>query len=304
MSHLPAELEREILELAARTAPDDQALRCRLMLIVRRTRIWIEPIIHELNIFLIPNDVDRFLELLKTKTTPAFVADHTKALCFGHRACEPFILRNEGNTSSVCCVLAACTGTRRLACWLNFPQDDPILGLIAQLPLRRLSMELERFVWLLNRYPHDVWLRNLTHLDLVIWPASGQLPDLTRLPSLTHLSFSCPPATPVRSMCLLLQVLIIRMDVSENFPSVSEIISSAPEIDADPRVVILPSRGAVLEWKNSWNGQPDMWTEGEAIVSERTRSSECVTSAALDLTMALEAVTKWVLVMKRLFWDF
>jgi hypothetical protein len=105
-------------------------------------------------------------------------------------------------------------------------------------------------------------------------------------------------------MCLLLQVLIIRMDVSENFPSVSEIISSAPEIDADPRVVILPSRGAVLEWKNSWNGQPDMWTEGEAIVSERTRSSERVTSAALDLTMALEAVTKWVLIMKRLFCDF
>ncbi|KAJ7918497.1 hypothetical protein B0H13DRAFT_1607249 [Mycena leptocephala] len=152
MSYLPVELEREILELAARTAPDDQVLRCQLMLIARRTRIWIEPIIYELKIFLTSSGVDRFLELLKTKT-PAFVADHTKALCFGHMACEPFILRNEGDTSSVCRVLTVCTGTRRLACWLNFPQDDPILGLIAQLPLRRLSMELERFVWLLNRYP-------------------------------------------------------------------------------------------------------------------------------------------------------
>jgi hypothetical protein len=42
MSHLPVELEREILELAARTAPDDQVLRCQLMLIARRTRIWCE----------------------------------------------------------------------------------------------------------------------------------------------------------------------------------------------------------------------------------------------------------------------
>ncbi|KAJ7918498.1 hypothetical protein B0H13DRAFT_1607268 [Mycena leptocephala] len=294
MPLLPVELEREIL--AARTAPDDQVLRCQLMLIARRTRIWIEPVIHELKIFLIRRDVDRFLALLKTRTT-AFFSDHTKALCFSHNS-APFGLTR--NTSSVCRVLAACTGARRLACWIDFAQDDPILGLIAQLPLRRLSIELERFIWLLERYPDDLWLRNLTHLDLVIWNSSVQPPDLTRLPSLTHLSFSCPPATPVRSMCPLLQVLIIRMDLQSASEMFLEIISSAPEIDADPRIVVLPSRDVILEWKNSWNGQPDIWTEGEAIVSERT-SSGGVSSAALDLTMALEAVNKWVLRMKTAF---
>jgi hypothetical protein len=42
MPLLPLELEREILELTTRAAPDDRALRCRLMLIARRTRIWCE----------------------------------------------------------------------------------------------------------------------------------------------------------------------------------------------------------------------------------------------------------------------
>jgi hypothetical protein len=102
-------------------------------------------------------------------------------------------------------------------------------------------------------------------------------------------------------MCPLLQVLIIRMDLQSASKRDLEIISSAPEIDADPRVVVLPSRGAVLEWKNSWNGQPDMWTEGEAIVSERTSSSEGVSNAVFDLTIALEAATKWV---KRLLWHY
>jgi hypothetical protein len=102
-------------------------------------------------------------------------------------------------------------------------------------------------------------------------------------------------------MCPLLQVLIIRMDLQSASKRDLQIISSVPEIDADPRIVVLPSRDVILEWKNSWNGQPDIWTEGEAIVSERTSSSGGVSSAALDLTMALEAVNKWVLTMKMAF---
>ncbi|KAJ7837296.1 hypothetical protein B0H13DRAFT_2105848 [Mycena leptocephala] len=256
MPLLPLELEREILELTTRAAPDDRALRCRLMLIARRTRIGrglqscrIEPIIHEMKIFLTPRDVDRFLDLLKTKT-PA-----TDSI--GHPAVS--------NTSDVCRVLTVCAGTRRLACWINFAQDDPIRGLIAQLPLHRLSIELEHFMWLLERYPDDPWLRNLTHLDLAFWETSVQLPDLTRLSCLTHVALRVgleppdsffPAITAVRSTCPLLQVLII--------PMMSDIV------ERDPRVVVLPFPDPVLEWKKSWwNGQPDMWTVGEAIISER-----------------------------------
>jgi hypothetical protein len=224
-----------------------------------------------MKIFLTPRDVDRFLDLLKTKT-PAFFSDHTKALCFGHTSADSIGHPAVNNTSDVCRVLTVCAGIRQLACWINFAQDDPILGLIAQLPLHRLSIELEHFMWLLERYPDNPWLRNLTHLDLVIWNSSLQVqpPDLTRLSCLTHVALRVglsppdsffPAITAVRSTCPLLQVLII--------PMMSDIV------ERDPRVVVLPFPDPVLEWKKSWwNGQPDMWTVGETMISERRRSLE------------------------------
>ncbi|KAJ6609052.1 hypothetical protein B0H10DRAFT_1884507 [Mycena sp. CBHHK59/15] len=286
MPDLPLEIEREIFEWTARSAPDDTALRTRLMLIAHRTRTWVAPIIYELRLFLSTRDVDRFLILYKSMP-PQFFANHIKTLCLGHFCIpyeteeDPFDERGYSyrddpmevpDTSNVCRVLAACSGTRRLACWIDFAYGDPVLGLIAPLPLRRISIELQHFTWLLKLYPHSQWLRDLTHLDLIYWSYSAaELPDLTRLPSLTHVSLgwadsSTYPAVTatVRTTCPRLKVLIVRMD------SLARVV----HVDKDPRVVVLLTLDPLGSWKNSGDGCPDMWTYAEEIICRRNKSSE------------------------------
>ncbi|KAJ6582992.1 hypothetical protein DFH09DRAFT_978827 [Mycena vulgaris] len=262
MPELPIELERDIFESTARAWRTDPRLRLNLMLVARRVHTWVEPIFHETTILsgnYTPATI-RFLNLIDSK--PAHFFRNVKALCLAHNI----------DRTKAACVLAVCTETRRLACWVDFDRAPQLPALIAVLPLRHLSIEFRHFIWLLEHHSHSPWLEHLTHLDLTFfWNmfSPTPFPSLASLPSLTHVSVPLsrditPGAiTTTLATCRILQVLVI-LSSSHDDP-----LFHAIGADQDRRVVIQRGLVSTRAWLSSADGVPDYWFRAEEVIAGR-----------------------------------
>ncbi|KAF8903847.1 hypothetical protein CPB85DRAFT_1009742 [Mucidula mucida] len=268
IQHLPMELEREIFEAAARMEPG----RARhLILVARRVKTWIQPLIYEL-VSLGSQDVDLFMRTMGSIPS-SFFAANVKKLCLTISV-EPLVGTQ---------ILSTCTGLDSLALWVDFWSSDSHISvppLLAYLPLRNLSVPLKCF----HELSSDVLcrstlLQNLVRLDLIHWDGDefAALPDLSSTPNLTelgvivHFHITKSYLLSLSSQCPTLRVMSVLVDEGLGIEHVPT---------EDPRIVFLPYPNMVPDWEASVRGFESTWTAARQVVAERLR--EINLSSAID----------------------
>ncbi|KAF7325639.1 hypothetical protein MKEN_00413700 [Mycena kentingensis (nom. inval.)] len=275
--HLPPELEREIFEFAAASDPFNAQLRLRLLLVARRVRIWIDPLIYSHIVFSRTNNWTRLKRIIASKP-PDFLARHVKSV---------FMPTSVVSIYEASEIVEACPDVERLACWIDhkapfdgmpmFPQTIPL-----HLPmpaLSRLSIELSHFLCL----PSVPRLNaNLTHLELVYWdkhaanyPATISLAQFTRLSHLAlrpddlRFQWTAPVVRSMIQSCAGLKVVAL-MD----YGLMGHALMVGREL-RDKRVANVVSEVAIHDWDpalkrvHAWEVQGrdgDMWERAEDII--------------------------------------
>ncbi|KAJ7242583.1 hypothetical protein B0H12DRAFT_1236715 [Mycena haematopus] len=255
---LPAELQREIVELAIRSNHRDAALKLNLSLVAYHVHYWVDRVFYE--VVTIWNDTsgDKFLKLVDSKP-PGFFGPVVKTLFLA-----------DLRASSYARILSTCTGIRSLAWWIY--KDIPALVLppASQLPLRRLALGFQNVAHIIALPTPPAWLATLTHLDLSFMSdiEASDLEQLDRLPRLTHLAlYAVQPSTAHAKVafanCPNLQLLVM---FGNDMPT-------ATETDFDnSRVVVAPfPPNPIKDWEAAHFGLPDMWTRAEAVLEKRKR---------------------------------
>ncbi|KAK1226247.1 hypothetical protein PQX77_010829 [Marasmius sp. AFHP31] len=191
-----------------------------------------------------------------------FFAQHVKRLCLTVSITPHDAAR----------ILECCTGVTCLACWVDFRDSHLPIGLshlLAPLPLRRLSIELENFQGL--SLSDSIWSSQLSHLDLRMWDTQETfaINRLQFLPALTHLSiyaghWDMDRATLERILSAkpLLQVLCLIIEDEH------EEDRERPTI-TDPRMVYMPRPEPVPDWEAPYRGLQDTWSYAEQLVVRR-----------------------------------
>ncbi|KAJ7366857.1 hypothetical protein DFH08DRAFT_929594 [Mycena albidolilacea] len=160
----PPELEREISEIAARSSTK---IIPRLLLVARRVKTWLEPLLYPVIVFRDPLPghisfpLDGLLATLRFKPLD-FAQTHIRHLFLPRRILE--------RQDDLVPLLTMCSGVHDLA-FMNMPllrHPSPFpLPLLAKMPLTRLCINAEN---LFSPHPVDfthALFAQITHLDLL-----------------------------------------------------------------------------------------------------------------------------------------
>ncbi|KAJ7446346.1 hypothetical protein FB451DRAFT_1375938 [Mycena latifolia] len=281
----PLELEREIFETTALVHPGTIP---GLLRVARRIYIWIEPFLYR-NVRVgkdPPYSAMGSAILRATKSKPA---------SFFHNAVRLLILDISATWTleDVWGVLRLCTRLEAFSTWGHFT-DPTLLRILEELPLRRLSTDLDR---LFGGYEsidltHPLFV-SLTHLEIVdaIYEDDTRIiARLPTLPALTHLRLN--ENVPWKHVQRLL----------EECPRLEVLISVFPRLKApwaaqrartspihDPRFVITVYRDHVANWSLS-QCQPSSWSLAEEFVARRRSGT---------IHRAPSFLTPWVLTLRQ-----
>ena len=285
MSHipaLPAELQRDIFELAVRSIRGSGR---QLVTVARRVHIWyayyfvickhaasahpssarIEPVVYEM-VTLDQPQINAFLRTVNSKPA-AFFAKHVKTLCLTENIEKEDALR----------VLSVCTGIVNLAVWTDFGQCADTLSVIANLRLRRFAIPLQTLIGRTLEVVNLTAFRELTHLDINDFQHCWM--DVTfDLPHLTHLalnfSLHASVAIALRNILLKiksLQIVVLSLDTDHwEMSQYAHSHLKRHGLD-DPRVVALSyAEFSLKEWEGFERAEVDRWARAEAIVMSRS----------------------------------
>ncbi|KAJ7118434.1 hypothetical protein C8R43DRAFT_1036245 [Mycena crocata] len=276
---LPADIEREIFEFAALSDP-----HCilKIILVAKRVAIWIEPLLYRTLSIEDETDGDRaercritsrqLLELLQSERLGA---------SFFHQHIHHVALVNISRTSELQMILSSCSGIADLGIFRMAP-TPALLPLFAALPLKRLSLHLQRLFGPSGiDFRHSVF-NHITHLDIFPIPSSKPT-GFGQLPCLTHISFDMPASSQethacrtffqdILANCRLLEALLL---VSGNEDDILESIGECQYFVDDPRAVLM---FVVMDlWLEDWEtgaeGGEDYWVQADQFIKKR-RSGE------------------------------
>ncbi|KAJ7432945.1 hypothetical protein FB451DRAFT_1062148 [Mycena latifolia] len=260
----PLELEREIFETTALVHPSTIP---GLLRVARRIHIWIEPFLYRLvHVGKDPPYSAMGSAILRaTKSKPA---------SFFHSAVRHLVLDTSATWTldDARGVLKLCTRLDAFNAWGDF-SDPTLLRILEELPLRRLSIDLDR---LFGGYEfidltHTLFV-SLTHLDIVdaIYENDTRIiARLPMLPALTHLRLNeNVPWKHVQRLlvdCPRLEVLI-NVFPRLKAPWAAQRARTSPI--QDPRFVITVYRALVANW-TLCQCQPNSWSLAEEFVACR-----------------------------------
>ncbi|KAJ7259425.1 hypothetical protein C8J57DRAFT_1340434, partial [Mycena rebaudengoi] len=251
----PADLEREIFELAANHYPETML---SLMLVAHRVLYWIEPLLYRLLVIHLNFHPARFATSALRLPEPTRWAKHVRVVLILRPAA--FFLR----------ILPLCTGIRKLALYDVRPSMLPV---IKKLQLRELLVNFNGLFGtptFPNINPTLPMFRELTHLRV---HNITEECSFTQFPALTHLCFSAQEAggtlllASTLAHCLELRVLVGLLWgqwIIENWDQ---------SID-DPRLVLMCVTGmdaAIADWQAGARGESDMWTRADIFIAKRRR---------------------------------
>ncbi|KAF7342900.1 hypothetical protein MSAN_02006400 [Mycena sanguinolenta] len=278
---LPAELEKEIFEVLALSS---LKLIPKLVLVSKRVRIWLEPLLYRhLSVCSLDFRRDRSellrissnecLEILDSKPA-SFLRDHVRYLA----------LTNIPD-ATVERILSSCTEIRSLAIF----QIDPIpifLPLIQAAPLVHLSINVAQLCGPVAHFEPSAFTR-LTHLEIFGTekrPSSCWGGDLRRLPALTHLLVHCipwgssePPFRDILAECRTLEVLIQLLAHEEDAASYAYFAD-------DARAVTWRSGTFLDDCEKSMLGGEDHWFLADAFVHRRRTGQIAASEYAIPRT--------------------
>ncbi|KAJ7780132.1 hypothetical protein DFH07DRAFT_950185 [Mycena maculata] len=260
---LPPEIEREIFEITAQFPRN----AVQLVLVARRTQIWIERLIYETVTLSDPEICDKFLRTLESRPAQ-FFADNVKSLCVPGDI-ELFEAEK---------VLKACRGVVNLAVWLP-PQHAPLFPSVCSLQPRRLSVNVSALCGSTSQpdFSHPFFAK-VTHLELVDWMDWTTFLHIDQLsPHLTHLALDLDTETEgsvahirnILSSCRSLVICIGLVTNDEAMIVASEQLASIE----DTRLVILSESNVIDNWEASLRDGTDasVWVFAESIVVAKTQ---------------------------------
>ncbi|TFK61131.1 hypothetical protein BDN72DRAFT_965335 [Pluteus cervinus] len=274
---LPAELEREIFEIAARSLEPPTTKNCNdLLLVAKRAQIWVEPIIYETVAY-----SNRGSNELQCFPVPQSQRHHIRNL----------LLSGPIDINFVYSLLRECHNVTNLALWC--PVSPTTLEIIITLPLHTLSGNFHGLT-VPNHLPlFDTGIRytispfkTVTHLEFSNYCSDWDMcAELADLPGLTHLSFNndVPSAVLKGALeaCLGLKVLIsLGFHYSDRQLFVFSEKEKYSGLD-DIRLVHLsqPASDVMSDWLEEANGGVSFWKVADKVVQERIAKAQ-ITSAA------------------------
>ncbi|KAJ7723223.1 hypothetical protein B0H16DRAFT_1228786, partial [Mycena metata] len=178
----PVELEQEIFEITAVQCPSSIP---RLMLVARRVKKWVEPLLYQ-TIFISPFSG-------RVEGIPPFTADiilrtlRTKPHGFFQRSVHRLYM--DRKFSGMDNILQACTGIGELFLGFGISADARLLSAMSN--LRRLTVQIDlMFDGRPVDFTHPAF-RNLTHLEILDRAAdraTGTWAGVRSIPGLTHVA--------------------------------------------------------------------------------------------------------------------
>ncbi|KAJ7168472.1 hypothetical protein C8R46DRAFT_1091741 [Mycena filopes] len=276
----PAELEREIFELAAlfrpTTIPD-------LMLVASYVKNWVEPFLYRTIVFEHPIDgypaFDPYILIRAIQSKPAaFFRNYVRHLNL--RDSSYPMTREEAHF-----IISACTGVENL---IVTDSDASILSedfLRNLRPLKRLSIGLQRlfhpsvafFRPHLGPAPIDFNHRvfsQLTHLEIsdLLNFDTTQWVELAILPALTHLSFHHGTIVPLFKLLLdtpttSLEVLVLLTPSAPTWETQGG-LRDTPLVQ-DARFVAMSCLDRHRDWQMGAHSGDDYWSRAEEFVAQR-----------------------------------
>ncbi|KAF7371120.1 hypothetical protein MSAN_00747200 [Mycena sanguinolenta] len=260
---LPPEIEREIFEITAQFPGN----AVNLVLVARRTQIWIERLIYDTVILSDEEICNKFMRTLDSRP-PQFFADNVRSLCV------------PGDVGALCTmrVLKACQGVVNLAIWLDKPQDTPLFPFISSLRPTRLSVNMHGLYGSGCKpdFKHP-FFSNITHLELVDWLTwAAYIGSLS--PHLTHLAVDFDlhlqdSETRLRDVLASCQSLVVCIALVSDDESMIVVANGLAGIE-DPRLVILSESNVIENWESSLQRtDASLWSFAEDIVAAKTAKS-------------------------------
>ncbi|KAJ7173451.1 hypothetical protein C8R46DRAFT_115202 [Mycena filopes] len=261
---LPPEIEREIFEMAA-----SQGNAVNLMLVARRTQVWIEQFVYKTVTLSNRQLCDKFLRTLDNRS-PDFFTAHVKSLCIPGDIEQPDAER----------VLKACQGVDNLAIWLPLHPNAPLFPFVSSLRPIRLSINVPA----LCGSPCEPDLKHpffsrVTHLELVDWRDCASHLHIEYLSAhLTHLALDFDHYTEgetsrLRGILASCPSLVVCLGLvsNDNAMIIASDTLALAKID-DPRLVILSESDVVENWEASLGSSDEsLWAFAEGIVASKTR---------------------------------
>ncbi|KAJ6593249.1 hypothetical protein B0H19DRAFT_1089528 [Mycena capillaripes] len=276
---LPEDLEREIFEIAACSRP--RAIP-KLMLVARRVKLWVEPLLY------------RTITLSRANDTSAEYPAHSQDTLFSILGSEsrPALRSAVRNFLFVWLppadgtfVLSRCPGIENL--YMSSSQVSELLPSVADLlNLKRLHCNMSV---LFSSAPggqidftHRLFER-ITHLELLDYYEPADLArdserwcTIARLPALTHLAFYTANfvtiALPLLQTCPSLLILVLKLGPGEYAETIVDVRPDAQELAKDPRFVVMDRRkgGATSDWERGAYMGRDFWTTAEEYIRKRS----------------------------------
>ncbi|KAJ7153895.1 hypothetical protein C8R43DRAFT_1235300 [Mycena crocata] len=264
---LPVELEREIFELSAHTHPVGVPT---LLLVARRVKIWLEPILYRT--LIVCERRGFYLESPPMITLRKLVelVDSRPATFFHEHVRNLYCDTMPGYSTTV--ILRKCSGTQNL--YLSTASVAEYLSELAEMPLRRLAIWLREDLFE-SSYSTRA-LSSITHLHLhdnwMYFTADDhkQFAGLATIPCITHLSFSelgCQyPALFAYALehCPHLKVLVLVCSELEDLDG--ELDTTFAHDSRFVQLLVDDYRG---DWEKGALGGEDYWSRADVIVRER-----------------------------------
>ncbi|KAJ7843660.1 hypothetical protein B0H14DRAFT_1011672 [Mycena olivaceomarginata] len=251
---LPAELQRQVFELAAFLHPE---CLLELVLVAWRIKEWMQPLLYRtLSIHprIVQSEFPRLSlgAVAKLSTSqPDALRAHTRHICF--------VDFRPDDVAPAADFLALCPVTVDLA-FIDTPWWVAYPDMLGTLPLQRFAFcpySLDRE---LRPAPFDgtrAIFSEVTHLDIVDWEFAhwSDWSGLAQMLKLTHLSTAHPMSRAVvlgiLEHCELLEVLVLRYRAQWRL---DEDHKSAV-VTEDPRFVMLVVEDHLAEWKSGGAGR-------------------------------------------------
>ncbi|KAJ7759701.1 hypothetical protein B0H14DRAFT_2974459 [Mycena olivaceomarginata] len=237
---LPAELERKIFELAAHARSKSIPT---LLLVARRVKTWLEPILYSVVVFSNPIhghvcfEPVQFSSIIQSQE----ISQHVRHLFASHEFGRPHLDL----------VLASCSAVQNLAIPGLQPDHLPFLS---TMPLRRLSTAIT------NAFPANALM------DFPDYASWEEWKGLALIPNLTHLAFLMQKSLAIfqgaLDTCPALQVLVYL------YSRVYEAID-LQKLAQDMRFVCMRVSPFALDWQIGARGGDDFWVRAERFIAQR-----------------------------------
>ncbi|KDR67783.1 hypothetical protein GALMADRAFT_1061523 [Galerina marginata CBS 339.88] len=263
ISRLPAELEREIFDIAVRAFPE--CIR-QVILVACRFCIWYEPELYRIMRsgegrvvppLYIPGQAE------KDHTIGNVVADVDIPRLTQYGPHVRHVLLQKRTAQEIQRVLECCPNVSNLALWIIQGKCSDLVPILERLPLQRLSFDPSYFF---ENYAADMSMpfdqplfHHITHLEIINATSSwSKWRQLTLLPKLTHLALAGTVNQQlidhVLEGCPSLELLIM---FNMHYEVLGGDVAAAQK---DHRVVFLKSVTNHLDhWEKGARGEEDFW---------------------------------------------